>query len=200
MTKLLRALLTLAVAFVIGVSAAMLWVYYLPDEKLESEHPNLAKVKEDALIWWYQPHAFKVFVPEKIEQPKDLVCVIVGRSTLVISIDAERRLKLNDSDVGTLADTVKLKDSLREIFRWRVENRVWRTGVESQTDLPDNERIERTVFVQAAPSLKYGDVIKLIDEIKDTAANPIGLRIENSPPYAPLSYIPPYNFMHPTTR
>src|ERR1051326_7561443 len=136
MTKLLRASLALAVAFVIGISAAMLWVYYLPDEKLESEHPNLAKAKASSLAWWYPPHAFKVFVPEKIEQPKDLVCVIPSRSTLVVSMDSDRRIKLNDGDVGTLADASKLKDTLREIFRWRVGNQVWRTGAESRTDIP----------------------------------------------------------------
>ncbi len=51
--------------------------------------------------------------------------------------------------------------------------------MESRIDLPQSERIEKTLYVKADQSLKYGEVLKLIDELKGTGANPIGVVIDD---------------------
>ncbi len=41
------------------------------------------------------------------------------------------------------------------------------------------ERIEKTVFIRAPRSLNYGEVARLIDAVKGTGADPIGLQIDD---------------------
>jgi biopolymer transport protein ExbD len=53
--------------------------------------------------------------------------------------------------------------------------------METRTDLPESQRIEKTVFVKAPRSVKYGDVVKVIDAIKGAGANPVGLQVDDLP-------------------
>jgi biopolymer transport protein ExbD len=53
--------------------------------------------------------------------------------------------------------------------------------METRTDLPEDERLERTVFVKAPRSMKYGDVVKVIDAIKGAGASPVGLQVDDLP-------------------
>jgi len=43
------------------------------------------------------------------------------------------------------------------------------------------QRIEKTVFVKAPRTMKYGDVVKVIDAIKGAGANPVGLQVDDLP-------------------
>jgi len=45
-------------------------------------------------------------------------------------------------------------------------------------DLPEDERIELTVFIKATRSISYGDVAKVIDGVKGAGADPIGLQLD----------------------
>jgi biopolymer transport protein ExbD len=53
--------------------------------------------------------------------------------------------------------------------------------METRSDLPEEERIEKTVFVKAPRSLPYGEVVKVIDAIKGAGANPVGLQVDDLP-------------------
>jgi biopolymer transport protein ExbD len=53
--------------------------------------------------------------------------------------------------------------------------------METRTDVTEDERIEKTVFVKAPRSLKYGEVVKVIDAIKGAGANPVGLQVDDLP-------------------
>jgi biopolymer transport protein ExbD len=53
--------------------------------------------------------------------------------------------------------------------------------MENRTDLKDEDRIEKTVFVKAPRAAKYGDVVKVIDAIKGAGANPVGLQVDDLP-------------------
>jgi len=181
--KLLQAILkrisALLLAFALGVMVTMLWIYHLPDGQLGSNRYDLAKAKEDFRVWWYQPHAFKAFVPQKYEIPENVTCILPNPLTLVVSIDESKHLDLNGMDMGRLEDTSRLKEKFAELFRQRLENRAYKEGMESRTDLPESERIEKTVYVKAAHSLKYSEVLMLIDELKGAGANPIGIVVDN---------------------
>jgi biopolymer transport protein ExbD len=90
-------------------------------------------------------------------------------------------LKLNQEDVGSVNDTSMLSGRLASVFRQRREQRAYKPGMETRTDLPEDERLERTVFVKAPRSLKYGDVVKVIDAIKGAGASPVGLQVDDLP-------------------
>jgi biopolymer transport protein ExbD len=47
--------------------------------------------------------------------------------------------------------------------------------------LPEDQKIEKTVFVKAPRALKYGDVVKVIDAIKGAGASPVGLQVDDLP-------------------
>jgi len=53
--------------------------------------------------------------------------------------------------------------------------------METRVDLPESDRIEKTVFVKAPRSLAYGEVVKVIDAIKAAGANPVGLQVDDLP-------------------
>ena len=59
---------------------------------------------------------------------------------------------------------------------FRTEVRAWLA-----TNIPEDQRIEKTVFVKAPRSLHYGDVVKVIDAIKGAGANPVGLQVDDLP-------------------
>ena len=49
------------------------------------------------------------------------------------------------------------------------------------SDLTEDQKIEKTVFVKAPRSLKYGEVVKVIDAIKGAGASPVGLQVDDLP-------------------
>jgi biopolymer transport protein ExbD len=100
---------------------------------------------------------------------------------LVVTIEHDGNLKLNQlkEDMGSVNDTGKLSAKLAKLFQERRENRAYATGMEVRTDLPEDARIQKTVFIKAPRALRYGEVAKVIDGIKGAGANPVGLQIDD---------------------
>jgi biopolymer transport protein ExbD len=81
----------------------------------------------------------------------------------------------------TLSDTSALTQALAQIFQKRKEQHVYKPGTETRVDLPEDERIEKTVLIKAYRACPYGDVIKIIDVVKGTGAGPIVLQVDDLP-------------------
>lgn len=91
--------------------------------------------------------------------------------TLVVAINKENRsVSLNNEPFGDVADTSKLLNRLREIFKEREANSVFRDGT--------NE-VEKTIFIKSPKLVKYGEVVRVIDAVKLAGASPIGLQIDD---------------------
>jgi len=90
-------------------------------------------------------------------------------------------IKLNQDSLGSVNDPTPLAQKLAVTFQQRKEQRAYKIGMENRTDLKDDERIEKTVFVKAPRALHYGDVVKVIDAIKGAGANPVGLQVDDLP-------------------
>jgi biopolymer transport protein ExbD len=98
---------------------------------------------------------------------------------LVVTIKQDRTLMLNrESDLGSVDDTSKLAVRLVEVFQQRLANHAYRYELRDRIDLPDRERIEKTVFIKAPGSLPYGEVVRVLDGIKGAGASPVGLQID----------------------
>jgi biopolymer transport protein ExbD len=69
-----------------------------------------------------------------------------------------------------MSDHKKLDDRLREVFKERGNNGVFREGT--------NE-VEKTVYLKVPKSAKYGDFIKLVEVVKGSGAEPIGIQIDD---------------------
>ena|SRR5687768_3658713 len=123
-----------------------------------------------------KPHRFRAQLPTPPDgrnyPPDDLA--------LVVAINPDRTLQLNGlTDMGTLDDSAKLATRLVSLFDERTRNRAYRPDMLTRIDLPDRMRIQKTVFIKAPRSITYGEVARLIDVVKGTGADPVGLQLDN---------------------
>ena len=124
-----------------------------------------------------KPHRFLAKLPAVPERDRDLP---PDPLTLVVTIESDRTLKLNGlSNMGTVSDLTPLALKLREVFEKRIQNRAYRPDMVSRTDLPEQQRIQKTVFIKAPRNLPYGDVTRVLDGLKATGADPIGLKLDD---------------------
>lgn len=123
-----------------------------------------------------KPSAFKAKLPQESSVPPDKP----DPRTLIVTINPDSTLKINsENDYGTINEPQKLVAKLSETFQMRLENQVYADGMETRTDLNENERIQKTVFIKAPRKLAYGEVTKVVDAIKLAGASPISLQIDD---------------------
>jgi len=126
-----------------------------------------------------RPHSFAAKLPSP---PSDEDWKLVGNiDTLVVTIQPDHTLKLNRlaDDMGTVEDTSKLSAALVSLFKLRTINRVYRPEMQTRLDVPEQYRIQKTVFVKAPRSIPYGAVAKVIDGLKGSGADPVGLQLDD---------------------
>lgn len=117
-----------------------------------------------------KPSRFEAKVPAEPKDQQD-VNVKPNPLTLVVAINKETKaITLNNETYGDVSDTDKLNAKLSEIFKERENNGVFREGT--------NE-VEKTIFLKSPKSVRYGDVVKVIDAAKAAGASPIGLQIDD---------------------
>lgn len=118
-----------------------------------------------------KPSRFEAKVPAEPKEELQQANIKPNPLTLVVAINRETRgITLNNEPFGDVSDPEKLSARLREIFRDRENNGVFREGT--------NE-VEKTVFIKSPRSVRYGDVVKVIDAAKSVGASPIGLQIDD---------------------
>lgn len=107
-----------------------------------------------------KPHRFLAKVPA---EPPRRIDLRPDPLTLVVTIEPDRTLKLNQlMGMGTVDDLSTLNAKLISIFEERRRNR---------TD-------QKTVFIKAPRSLSYGEVARVMDGLKGSGADPIGLQLD----------------------
>ena len=128
-----------------------------------------------------RPTRFKADIPTQRDPNEDLSQLKPNPLTLVVSIGNDLQLKLNQDAMGSVNDTAVLSQRLRQVFLQRKEQRAYKVGMETRTDVPEEDRIEKTVFIKAPRTLRYEEVVKVIDAIKGAGANPVGLQVDDLP-------------------
>jgi biopolymer transport protein ExbD len=117
-----------------------------------------------------KPSRFEAKVPA---EPKDQQNVEIKPNplTLVVAINRDTRgLALNNIPMGSIDDPSPLTNRLLEEFKTRENTGAFREGT--------NE-VEKTLFIKSPTSVKYGDVVKVIDAVKIAGASPVGLQIDD---------------------
>lgn len=123
-----------------------------------------------------KPTGFKTKIPS--EPKRDSAEPNIN--TLVVAVNFDSSLQLNNREkTGSIDAPEKLTEQLAEIFQKRAENRVYAENARLQNDLTEAEKIEKTVFIKAPRSIGYGRVVKVIDAVKMSGANPISLQIDD---------------------
>lgn len=128
-----------------------------------------------------RPSRFQADIPTQRDPNEDLSQLKPNPLTLVVSITSDLQLKLNQDNMGSVNDTAPLSSKLRQVFQQRKEQRAYKPGMETRVDVPEEERIEKTVFIKAPRGMRYEDVVKVIDAIKGAGANPVGLQVDDLP-------------------
>ncbi len=118
-----------------------------------------------------KPSRFEAKVPAEPKDEDQNVILKPNPNTLIVFINREgAKIRLNQDDIGDVSDTAPLTAKLEEVFKTREQTGVLREGT--------NE-VEKTIFIKAPKSVKYGDVVKVIDAVKLAGAQPIGLQIDD---------------------
>jgi len=117
-----------------------------------------------------KPSRFEAKVPAEPKNQQNLD-VKPNPLTLVIGINnATKAVTLNNEAAGDVSDASALTSKLQEIFKQRENNGVFREN---------SNEIEKTVFIKSPKSMRYGDVVKVIDAAKMAGASPIGLQVDD---------------------
>jgi biopolymer transport protein ExbD len=120
-----------------------------------------------------KPSRFETKVPAEPKDEPNQAPPKPNPLTLVVSIsNPDMKIQLNTEAMGDITDTSAITAKLSQIFKDRESNGVYKEGT--------NE-IEKTVFVKGPKSVKYGEIVKLIDAIKTAGAQPVGLQVDNLP-------------------
>ena len=127
-----------------------------------------------------KPSRFKADIPSQRDPNEDVSKLKPNPLTLVVSISTDLQLKLNQDVMGSVNDPGALSAKLQQTFEQRREQKAYKVGMET-SNLPEEQKIEKTVFVKAPRALHYGDVVKVIDAIKGAGANPVGLQVDDLP-------------------
>jgi len=124
-----------------------------------------------------KPQRFLTKVPSQPDRDTNVAPPPLG---LVVTIKSDRSLMLNrEADMGSVYDTSKLSATLADVFQQRKLNHAYKYELRDRADLPDDVRIEKTVFIKAPRALPYADVVLVLDSIKGVGATPIGLQIDD---------------------
>jgi biopolymer transport protein ExbD len=124
-----------------------------------------------------RPASFKAQLPARRDLDPRLT---PDNRTLVVTIEPDRSLRLNAlTEMGTVDDPSMLSARLSSLLAERTLNRVYRDDMLSGFDVPEADRIEKTVFIKAPRFISYGEVTKVIDALKGAGANPVGLQLDD---------------------
>ena len=117
-----------------------------------------------------KPSKFEAKVPaEPKDQPQQEVKA--NPLTLVVAINKDTKaISLNNEAAGDVSDASALTAKLADIFKQRADNGVFRDN---------SNEVEKTLFIKSPTSVRYGDVVKVIDAAKMAGATPIGLQIDD---------------------
>jgi biopolymer transport protein ExbD len=93
-------------------------------------------------------------------------------TTLVVSVNGSGDIALNNEPRGNLIGLSVLEKKLREVFKAREENGVFRSGTND---------IETTVWLELSDTTSFGDILQLDSVIRRAGSDRVGLAVEDGP-------------------
>lgn len=121
----------------------------------------------------------EIFIPRKID-PK-----AVARPnplSLIVNVDERSNMSLNGEKEGSFPDTSKLEQHLKQIFKDRESNGVWREGTKTT---------ETTVIISLSKNMTFANLVDLARGVKRGGSDHIGLQVDESDKILELEMIRP---------
>ncbi|HVF48597.1 MAG TPA: hypothetical protein VNA19_00840 [Pyrinomonadaceae bacterium] len=120
-----------------------------------------------------KPREFKELVAEELQKHDVQKAAEQSVFNIIVMIDKEHRVFLNKESVGTVEDISLLKEKLAQALERR--NQHYREDAGNGPPATKELSGSKVVFVCAPASFKYGEVVKVIEAIKDLGGQPVGL-------------------------
>lgn len=111
----------------------------------------------------------RLMVPRK-PTPQDMIDVKPNPLTLLVEMTEQKSLTLNNEEMGTLSDTATLVKFLKEVFRERENNGVFREN---------SNEVEKTVFIKMPLSGKAADMITIAKALQEAGSDIIGFQVDD---------------------
>src|SRR6202521_4803190 len=92
-----------------------------------------------------KPSRFKADIPTQRDPNEDVSKLKPNPLTLVVSITPDLQIKLNQDAMGSVNDTSALAAKLQQTFQQRKEQHAYKIGMETATNVSEDQRIEKTV-------------------------------------------------------
>lgn len=126
-------------------------------------------------------YQLEIRLPSKPDPESNVstVATVPDPSLLVVDIGADGILKLNAEDMGTIGDPGPLSAKLAEVLKTR--------AAFSSDMFP----AQKTVFINSPKTMKYGDVVKIVNAVAGAGGKPIGLQVDDPIPVAPRPSVKP---------
>src|SRR5437879_9336204 len=96
-----------------------------------------------------KPSRFKADIPTQRDPNENIQNLKPNPLTLVVSISTDLQIKLNQDSMGSVNDPSALAAKLQQVFQQRKEQRAYKVGMESRSDVPEDQRIEKTEIGRA---------------------------------------------------
>lgn len=114
-----------------------------------------------------RPSSFRAKVPSEPDPPNSEIAP--NPRTLVIGVAPDLALSINNKKgFGNVDSPDALVAELKSIFDQRRANGA----------VDENGNVPKTVFVKAPKNIGYGNVVKVIDAVKQAGAEPLALQID----------------------
>jgi biopolymer transport protein ExbD len=109
------------------------------------------------------------------EEPRLIAPRVPNCGRLVVTVNGDGMLYLNQDQMGTLDNPDRLLDRVWSTLQVRTELHVYKADIEATSDVREEDRIEKSVYIRAPRAMRFGEVSDLIDDLKQVGAKPIGL-------------------------
>src|SRR5919106_5880115 len=90
-----------------------------------------------------RPTRFKADIPTQRDPNEDISQLKPNPLTLVVTIGQDLQLKLNQDVMGSVNDPSALAAKLQQTFALRKEQHAYKVGMETATNIPEDQRIEK---------------------------------------------------------
>jgi len=110
----------------------------------------------------------RIFVVPEPNEDEQVINVRPNPLTLLVTMNDQGNLTLNNEDIGKISDLSRLSDRLREIYRSREENGVFREN---------SNEIEKTISIKMPLTASAGDLSKIAKALRLVGADRIGFEL-----------------------
>src|SRR5438552_16657738 len=108
-----------------------------------------------------KPSRFKADIPTQRDPNEDVSKLKPNPLTLVVSISTDLQLKLNQDPMGSVNDPSGLAAKLQQTFQQPREQHAYKAAIETATNIPEDQPIEKPASVEAPRLLGDGDVVRV---------------------------------------